>query len=218
MFNCMKLNFAASAALSTALVLSASSSNAAGFIVDLKDQAGTAPSRSFSSGPLAINFNYTPSGTPMPSPVNTQDYVTSSMATGYCVFANQSDLLNRCNTTGSGQTLNFTRMSTNLQAYLMGGNISQIFGSPGPISIYSSLNGPSLATINTSAVGDFSLPSPIFLAANQSIYFGSSGTNASIRLANLRFEEPVPAPTAILGAGAAFGWSRRLRKRISSKA
>ena len=216
MFNCMKLNFAASAALSTALVLSASSSNAAGFIVDLKDQAGTAPSRSFSSGPLAINFNYTPSGTPMPSPVNTQNYVTSSMATGYCVFANQSDLLNRCNTTGSGQTLNFTRMSTNLQAYLMGGNISQIFGSPGPISIYSSLNGPSLATINTSAVGDFSLPSPIFLAANQSIYFGSSGTNASIRLANLRFEEPVPAPTAILGAGAAFGWSRRLRKRISS--
>jgi hypothetical protein len=216
MFNCMKLNFAASAALSTALVLSASSSNAAGFIVDLKDQAGTAPSRSFSSGPLAINFNYTPSGTPMPSPVNTQDYVTSSMATGYCVFANQSDLLNRCNTTGSGQTLNFTRMSTNLQAYLMGGNISQIFGSPGPISIYSSLNGPSLATINTSAVGDFNLPSPIFLAANQSIYFGSSGTNASIRLANLRFEEPVPAPTAILGAGAAFGWSRRLRKRISS--
>ena len=214
----MKLNFAASAALSTALVLSASSSNAAGFIVDLKDQAGTAPSRSFSSGPLAINFNYTPSGTPMPSPVNTQDYVTSSMATGYCVFANQSDLLNRCNTTGSGQTLNFTRMSTNLQAYLMGGNISQIFGSPGPISIYSSLNGPSLATINTSAVGDFNLPSPIFLAANQSIYFGSSGTNASIRLANLRFEEPVPAPTAILGAGAAFGWSRRLRKRISSKA
>jgi len=212
----MKLNFAASAALSTALVLSASSSNAAGFIVDLKDQAGTAPSRSFSSGPLAINFNYTPSGTPMPSPVNTQDYVTSSMATGYCVFANQSDLLNRCNTTGSGQTLNFTRMSTNLQAYLMGGNISQIFGSPGPISIYSSLNGPSLATINTSAVGDFNLPSPIFLAANQSIYFGSSGTNASIRLANLRFEEPVPAPTAILGAGAAFGWSRRLRKRISS--
>jgi len=213
----MKLNFAASAALSTALILSASSSNAAGFIVDLKDQAGTAPSRSFSSGPLAINFNYTPSGTPMPSPVNTQNYVTSSMATGYCVFANQSDLLNRCNTTGSGQTLNFTRMSTNLQAYLTGGNISQIFGSPGPISIYSSLNGPSLATISTSAVGDFNLISPIFLAANQSIYFGSSGTNASIRLANLRFEEPVPAPTAILGAGAAFGWSRRLRKRISSK-
>jgi len=213
----MKLNFAASAALSTALILSASSSNAAGFIVDLKDQAGTAPFRSFSSGPLAINFNYTPSGTPMPSPVNTQNYVTSSMATGYCVFANQSDLLNRCNTTGSGQTLNFTRMSTNLQAYLTGGNISQIFGSPGPISIYSSLNGPSLATISTSAVGDFNLISPIFLAANQSIYFGSSGTNASIRLANLRFEEPVPAPTAILGAGAAFGWSRRLRKRISSK-
>ena len=172
----MRLNFAASAALSTALVLSASSSNAAGFIVDLKDQAGTAPTRSFSS----------------------------SMATGYCVFANQSDTLNRCNTTGSGQTLNFTRMSTNLPAYLTGGKISQIFGSPGPISIYSSLNGPSLATIS-SAVGDFSLTSPIFLAANQSIYFGSSGTDASIRLANLRFEEPVPAPTAILGAGAAFG-------------
>ena len=217
MFNCMKLNFAASAALSTALVLSASSSNASGFIVDLKDQAGTAPTRSFSSGPLAINFNYTPSGTPMPSPVNTQNYVTSSMATGYCVFANQSDTLNRCNTTGSGQTLNFTRMSTNLRAYLTGGKISQVFGSPGPISIYSSLNGPSLATIS-SAVGDFSLTSPIFLAANQSIYFGSSGTDASIRLANLRFEEPVPAPTAILGAGAAFGWSRRLRNRISSKA
>jgi hypothetical protein len=216
MFNCMKFNFAASAALSTALVLSASSSNAAGFTVDLKNQAGTATTRSFSSGPLTINFNYTPSGTPMPSPVNTQNYVTSSLATGYCVFANQSDTLNRCNTTGSGQTLNFTRMSTNLRAYLTGGNISQIFGSPGPISIYSSLNGPSLATIS-SAVGDFSLASPIFLAANQSIYFGSSGTDASIRLANLRFEEPVPAPTAILGAGAAFGWSRRLRKRISSK-
>ena len=216
MFNCMKFTFAASAALSTALVLSASSSNAAGFIVDLKDQSGTAPTRSFSSGPLDINFNYTPSGTPMPSPVNTQNYVTSSIATGYCVFANQSDTLNRCNTTGSGQTLNFTRMSINLRAYLTGGKISQVFGSPGPISIYSSLNGPSLATIS-SAVGDFSLTSPIFLAANQSIYFGSSGTDASIRLANLRFEEPVPAPTAILGAGAAFGWSRRLRNRISSK-
>lgn len=216
MFKCMKLTFAASAALSTALFLSASSSNAAGFIVDLKDQAGTAATRSFSSGPLDINFNYTPSGTPMPSPVNTQNYVTSSMATGYCVFANQSDTLNRCNTTGSGQTLNFTRMSTNLRAYLTGGKISQVLGSPGSISIYSSLNGPSLATIS-SAVGDFSLTSPIFLAANQSIYFGSSGTDASIRLANLRFEEPVPAPTAILGAGAAFGWSRRLRNRISSK-
>jgi hypothetical protein len=213
----MKLNPLVTVALSTTLVLSASSSNAAGFTLGLRDQAGTASSRSFSSGPLTINFSYTPSVTPMPSPVNTQDYVTSSMATGYCVFANQSDLLNRCNTTGSGQTLNFTRMFTNLNVYLTGGNISQILGTPGSISIYSSLNGSSLATISTSAVGDFNLPSPIFLAANQSIYFGSSGTNASIRLANLRFEEPVPAPTAILGAGAAFCWSRRLRKRISSK-
>lgn len=205
--------------LPTVLLASSSVAKSAGLTVDLTNQLGNDVSRTFTSGILSIEFNFTPPPSSMPSPANTQDYVTSS-ANGYCIFANQSDSTSRCGTSSSGQTLNFTSMTNSVSALLTGGNIKQIIGSGSQIDIYTSLNGPSVASF-ASATGEFTLSSPILLAANQSIYFGSSGTNTSTRLQNLQFQVPppsVPAPTAILGATAAFGWSRRLRNRISSKA
>jgi hypothetical protein len=80
-----------------------------------------------------------------------------------------------------------------------------------------------LATVNPTAAGFFNLPTPITLAAGQNLEIitsGSSGaTNgAVIRISSFDADVPVPGPLPVLGASAAFGWSRQLRRRTQAKA
>ena len=46
--------------------------------------------------------------------------------------------------------------------------------------------------------------------------FNNVLTDAEVAALDLRTPSPVPGPLPLLGAGAAFGWSRRLRKRIAT--
>lgn len=63
------------------------------------------------------------------------------------------------------------------------------------------------------------------LRNGQTIAFGvysqdNDGSEGSVTISNFQFTPTadVPAPLPLLGAGAAFGWSRRLRRRIRTQA
>jgi len=204
------------AALSASLV-GATAAQAATVTVDFTGQTGMSPTRTFTSGGLTLTFE--------PSTDSPQPDVASSLV-GLCLYASSSDGVNRCGVTGSTTTpasYNFIKMTANTSALFTGGTIAQFINATNrePINIYSSLSGPSIGTISTTSdtvppVAPFTLSTPILLQPNQPIFFGSAGINTSTRIENFTFE--VPSPSAILGASAAFGWSRRLRKRIAAKA
>jgi len=59
--------------------------------------------------------------------------------------------------------------------------------------------------------GAYTTPAPIYLAAGSSVTFRSD-----IKYSNGTVPKKVPAPLPALGAGAAFAFSRRLRRRIGS--
>lgn len=71
--------------------------------------------------------------------------------------------------------------------------------------------------INTSSPG--STPESQKINTGDILYFGvyttdNKGAAADVQISNFNFTPEVPGPLPILGAGAAFGWSRRLRSRI----
>lgn len=201
------------AALSASLV-GTTAAQAATVTVDFTGQTGRSPTRTFSSGGLTLVFE--------PSTNSPQPDVASS-GVGLCLYANSEDGINRCGVTGTVTTpanYNFLKMTASTSALFTGGSIAQILGNSQPINIYSSLSGPSIGVISTTSTSvppavPFTLSTPILLQPNQPIFFGGAGINASTRIENFIFE--VPSPSAILGASAAFGWSRRLRKRIAAK-
>jgi hypothetical protein len=82
-----------------------------------------------------------------------------------------------------------------------------------------------LATLSPTAAGFFNLTTPITLAAGQNLEIITSGSSAANNGAVIRISSfdadvlpPVPGPLPLLGASAAFVWSRQLRRRIQSKA
>ena len=79
-----------------------------------------------------------------------------------------------------------------------------------------------LATVSPTAAGFFNLPTPITLAAGQNLEIITSGTSAAsngavIRISSFDADASAPGPLPLLGASAAFGWSRQLRRRIQAK-
>lgn len=67
----------------------------------------------------------------------------------------------------------------------------------------------SSATFNGKTLADFGLTPSSGLLGTWTL----DGTSESI---NVRVFNPVPGPLPVLGAGAAFGFSRRLRRRINA--
>ena len=86
------------------------------------------------------------------------------------------------------------------------------------------INGSVLATLSPTAAGFFNLPTPITLAAGQNLEIITSGSSSAnngavIRISSFDADDvPAPGPLPVLGASAAFGWSRKLRRRIQAKA
>jgi len=52
---------------------------------------------------------------------------------------------------------------------------------------------------------------------NAYLVVNDKGSFTGVLASNANFDRDVPAPLPLLGAGAAFGWSRRLRRRINSR-
>jgi hypothetical protein len=80
-----------------------------------------------------------------------------------------------------------------------------------------------LETVNPTAAGFFNLTTPITLAAGQNLEIITSGSSSAnngavIRISSFEADASVPGPLPLLGASAAFGWSRQLRRRIQAKA
>jgi hypothetical protein len=175
---------------------------------------GAQPSLLFTNGPLALTA----------APVGaTQNYVQST-DNGLCVFANATDGVNRCGVLTHGvNNYDNIGISPNIDTIYTGFSISQVLndGFIDPSStttggeIYvrrGSPTGTLLETITLPVTIGSVIPfsSPLSFAAGENIFFQASGSNASIRLGTL---EAVPGPLPLFGAGAAFGWSRRLRTR-----
>jgi hypothetical protein len=196
-------------ASAASIVTFAPSPAQATIVVDLTGQLGTSVGpRSFTEGDLTVTF-----GTSSSSPQT----VTASSAQGLCLFANSSDGTPRCGIAGTSEQpseYNFLQLISNRDIFLTGGFVNQInniAGSNG-ISITSFIGGPDLAII-PNALGSFTTTS-LFVSASQPLFFTGDGLNTATRLSNFTFEE-VPGPLPVLGAAAAFGASRRIRKKIN---
>lgn len=188
-----------------ALVLSASAAHAT-ITVDFTGQTGFAPTRTFSSG--GVNLSFAPSSSSAMTNV-------ASSANGLCLFAYSSDNTARCGVTGSvgaPSIYNFIEFTSNAPLFFTGGNVKQILGTVNATDVKFDINGSSLAVIPGST-GDFTFASPVTIQAGQTVVLSGSGNhNSSIRVQSFNFEE-VPGPLPLLGAGAAFAWSRRLRNK-----
>jgi hypothetical protein len=174
------------------------------FSINLTDQVGDAPSRSFSNGSFTITFK--------PSSSSPQAFVSSS-GNGLCLYANSTNATSRCHISGTTppNTYNLTQMTSNQSIYLTGGSVRQITGTASSISISSLIGGPSLATI-PNTTGNFNF-ARILVSNSRPLYFMGSGTDTATRIESFSFDE-VPGPLPVLGAAAAFGWSRRLRRKL----
>lgn len=103
--------------------------------------------------------------------------------------------------------------------------ISTFSGAAGSSGVYAQL--PALGTYNfggtpitadaANSIRLCSTPDINGLSCTDNIVSGNNGiTNTSFyTISNMTFTYDTPTPLPILGAGAAFGWSRRLRRRIS---
>lgn len=156
--------------------------------------------------------------------------------TGVCAWAVVGTLENsgRCDvnvgaTTGSGfsgaQLTGFTgvfNQSTVLRSITIGQYAPAAFITNAQIQF--KVGGTVLETLNPTAAGFFNLPTPITLAAGQNLEIITSGSSSAnnggvIRISSFDADvPPVPGPLPLLGASAAFGWSRQLRRRIQAKA
>jgi hypothetical protein len=98
---------------------------------------------------------------------------------------------------------NVTGISTSLQSFLNIFNIDPAYTSNSPIISSATFNGTTLTGLGfttTGLIGSWTL----------------DGTSETIQLILGPPTAAVPAPLPLFGAGAAFGWSRRLRKRIAA--
>ena len=160
-----------------------------------------------------------------------QNYLTNSIAQGLCVFAQSSDATNRCatrtNPAPAGNLYNNVGIKSNVEVIYTAITVGQVkndgFINPNPpgtgvLSLRrGSATGTILASINLQMTeNDITYSfAPFSLATDELLVFEASGSNASIRIADVRLSHRVPGPLPILGAGAAFGWTRRLRRRCS---
>ena len=183
--------------------------------------------------PTTNPITYDPSGpvqlTATVTAQSNQTYLTNSIAQGLCVFAQSSDTTNRCatrtNPAPSNNLYNNVGIRSNTPVFYTGVNVGQVsvagFINPNPPGTGTlnlrrgSATGTILAALNlqTTSTDTLYTFTPFFLDTDELLVFEASGSNASIRIADLRLSTPVPAPLPILGAAAAFRWTRRLRRR-----
>jgi hypothetical protein len=140
-----------------------------------------------------------------------------------CGFARVGISLGRCGYGSSDQTGGITAFQTTFNHDVIVNSIqvtdfSSNFLSSGTLEI--STDNINFTPFTFSGTTTLSLGG-ISVAANQSLFHRTSGVFSTanqtgiIRLNNLTVEK-VPGPLGILGLSAAFGWSRKLRKKAKT--
>ena len=140
---------------------------------------------------------------------------------GFCAYANVGSSGGRCAlTSGSGAVFNGFSLSFDKPVYLRQFDITGLGNiSSGTITFGSELF--SFATYGTQVFA-----TPLFVSANSPLLVTTTGVSKNanggvFRLNNLQVEsgpkDSVPGPLPLLGAGAAFAYSRKLRTRILKK-
>jgi hypothetical protein len=81
-----------------------------------------------------------------------------------------------------------------------------------------------IQSFDITGVGLYTFSSPILLAAGQNLEIITSGSSSdaadgsAIRISTFDIDAAVPGPLPLLGASAAFGWSRKIRRHIKTSA
>jgi hypothetical protein len=109
--------------------------------------------------------------------------------------------------TSSGITVSATRTAPS--AFTSGGGTNNNGTSTENFSAFYIVRANTLVTLSTAS----------FSSLSSEGTYGADNTGIQWRLKNLTVDDvvPTPGPVPLLGAGAAFGWSRRLRNRINKK-
>ena len=152
---------------------------------------------------------------------------------GVCAWAKIGNTNGRCNvnpmnvgTNYVGAELTGLTGNVNQSSWLKSFTIGQ-FEEASSISnaiLSFKLGGTVIESLNISGTGLYTLTSPILLAAGQNLEIITAGsssdtTNGSaIRISTFDIDAAVPGPLPLLGAGAAFGWSRKIRRQIKRSA
>jgi hypothetical protein len=163
------------------------------------------------SGTIKLTVS-NPAGGPFPSAGG-----VNSSPSGLCSWAQNvaADMMQRCNYVDPGNTttLNGFDFTFDKNVRLKQFEVSQFVGLSG-----GSITFGNLSPITLSGTGVQVFGSDLFVAANTPITVTTSGTlsnpsNSGVFRMNNLLVEDVPGPLPLLGAGMAFQFSRRLRKR-----
>ncbi|MEA5413892.1 hypothetical protein [Synechococcus sp. BA-132 BA5] len=170
-----------------------------------------------SFGPIGVDNIILTLSNPQGSNLPTNSLNTKS--SGFCAFAVVGNSGGRCGyLAGSDGVINGFSLSFDKSVYLRQFDIAGFQNlTGGSISFGSQL-------FNFTGNGTQTFANPFLASAGSTILVTTTGTPAGqsgvFRLSNLQVElaPEVPGPLPLLGAGAAFAYSRKLRTRILKKA
>jgi hypothetical protein len=153
---------------------------------------------------------------------------------GLCAWSSTGTTAGRCgyNVAGgapSGSGLRGFTLSFNQFVFLDSFQISQFAPSTGAtpvnnasMNFHSSSSGQTVAFNITGPGTTYTFSTPLSVAAGADLFITTSGLTSSsnggvFRMQSLSVSD-VPGPLPLLGVGAAFGWSRKLRRKMKQSA
>lgn len=114
----------------------------------------------------------------------------------------------------------------NLKGFRVGANTMNLLTPPPPAALNFSLNGVQFASFGYSALAAggtlYKFPGAVWYNPGDVITINNTGINATVPTQTAYLSsldvEVTPAPLPVLATGAAFAWSRRLRRRLGDVA
>jgi hypothetical protein len=151
---------------------------------------------------------------------------------GVCVWAEIGNTNGRCNVNPGGEAGFIGAELTGLTGAVSQPSLLKSFtvgqfqelNSISNAKIKFMLGSTIIQSLNITGVGLYTFSSPILLAAGQNLEIITSGSSSdtadgsAIRISTFDIDAAVPGPLPLLGASAAFGWSRKIRRQIKTSA
>ncbi|MEB3318888.1 MAG: hypothetical protein VKO39_12210 [Cyanobacteriota bacterium] len=213
-------------ALGAIMVLTQAPQQASALTIDFGAKpVGNVPNETFPSNPAGISLDVTNPNTFGPAPLPTTFNVNSS---GLCAWAESGGpTAARCgyDTAGNGiQGFKFKfDQPTTINSFLLaaGAGVQNIASATIGFSLDGITYNDSPAFGDAQAGSTIALTNPFSVPANTEFFVRSSATRTAgslggvVRISQLNV---VPGPLPILGVAGAYGWSKRLKRRIQTAA